>query len=65
MDDIRITLHQNTELGLTEARRVAALLEARGQSPAQAHRIVSAAAKRRWRQDGQFAEVLAETARPG
>ena len=60
VDDIRITLHQNTELGLAAARRVAALLEARGQSPAQAHRIVSAAAKRAWRQDRQLADVMAE-----
>jgi hypothetical protein len=52
VDDIRITLHQNTELGLAAARRVAARLEAgsaapgdapRRMSPAQAHRIVSAA----------------------
>ena len=60
VDDIRITLHQNTELGLAAARRVAARLESRGDRPAQAHRIVSAAAKQAWRQDRQFAEVLAE-----
>ena len=65
VDDIRVTLHQNTELGLAAARRVAVLLEARGQSPAQAHRIVSAAAKRAWRQDRQFADVLAEDSPPG
>ena len=40
-------------------------LESRGHSPAQAHRIVSAAAKRAWRQDRQFADVLPRTARPG
>src|SRR5450631_730167 len=39
VDDIRITLHQNTELGLAGARRVAVQLEARGDSPAQAHKI--------------------------
>ncbi|MGO9216938.1 MAG: DJ-1/PfpI family protein [Streptosporangiaceae bacterium] len=60
VDDIRITLHQNTELGLAAARRVAARLESAGYSPAQAHRIVSAAAKRAWRQNRQFADVLAE-----
>lgn len=60
VDDIRITLHQNTELGLAGARRVAALLESRGHSPAGAHRIVSAAAKQAWRQDRQFADVLAQ-----
>jgi putative intracellular protease/amidase len=60
VDDIRITLHQNTELGLAGARRVAARLESRGYSPAQAHQIVSAAAKRAWRQDRQLADVMAE-----
>src|ERR1039457_6782181 len=44
VDDIRITLHQNSGLGLAAARRVAARLESAGYSPAQAHRIVSAAA---------------------
>ena len=65
VDDIRITLHQNTELGLAGARRVAALLESRGTSPAQAHRLVSAAAKVAWRQDRQFADVLAEDSPAG
>jgi putative intracellular protease/amidase len=60
VDDIRITLHQNTELGLAAARRVAALLERAGRSRAQAHQIVSAAAKTAWRQDRPFAEVLAD-----
>ena len=56
VDDIRLTLHQNTELGLAAARRVAALLQAEGYSAAEAHRIVSAAAKAAWRQDRQFAD---------
>ena len=60
VDDIRMTLHQDTELGLAAARRVAALLQAGGCSPAEAHRIVGAAAKAAWRQDRQFATVLAE-----
>ena len=60
VDDIRLTLHQNTELGLAAARRVAALLQANGRTAAEAHRIVSAAAKTAWRQDRQFADVLAE-----
>ena len=60
VDDIRLTLHQNTELGLAAARRVAALLQANGYTAADAHRIVSAAAKTAWRQDRQFADVLAE-----
>jgi putative intracellular protease/amidase len=60
VDDIRLTLHQNTELGLAAARRVAALLRQQGRTPAEAHRVVSAAARTAWQQDRQFAEVLAE-----
>jgi putative intracellular protease/amidase len=68
VDDIRLTLHQNTELGLAAARRLAAALQAPGnepgnehdRTPAEAHRIVSAAAKTAWRQDRQLADVLAE-----
>jgi putative intracellular protease/amidase len=60
VDDIRLTLHQNTELGLAAARRIARLLQGQGRSAAEAHRIVSAAAKAAWRQDRQFATVLAE-----
>ena len=60
VDDIRLTLHQDTELGLAAARRTAVLLQASGRTPAEAHRIVSAAAKTAWRQDRQFADVLAE-----
>ena len=41
VDDIRLTLHQNTELGLAAARRVAALLQQQGRTPAEAHRIVT------------------------
>jgi putative intracellular protease/amidase len=71
VDDIRLTLHQNTELGLAAARRVALLLQATGNEPgngpgneqsrtaAEAHRIVSQAARTAWRQDRQFADVLA------
>jgi len=60
VDDIRLTLHQNTELGLAAARRVAALLQAEGRTPAEAHRIVSAAAKIAWRQDRPLTDVLAQ-----
>src|ERR1044071_7263311 len=42
VDDIRLTLHQNTELGLAAARRVAALLQQQGSTAAEAHRVVSA-----------------------
>jgi putative intracellular protease/amidase len=62
VDDIRLTLHQNTELGLAASRRLAALLRAEGYSAGEAHRIVSAAAKTAWRQDRQLADVLAEDA---
>jgi putative intracellular protease/amidase len=65
VDDIRLTLHQNTELGLAAARRVAVRLEAGGRSAAEAHRIVSAAAKVAWQQDRPFADVLAEDASLG
>jgi putative intracellular protease/amidase len=60
VDDIRLTLHQNTELGLAAARRVAVLLQANGRTPAEAHRIVASAAKIAWQQDRPFADVLAE-----
>src|SRR5580693_6654525 len=60
VDDIRFTLHQSSELGLAAARRVAGLLQAEGRPAAEAHRIVSAAARASWRQDRQFADVLAE-----
>jgi putative intracellular protease/amidase len=57
VDDIRLTLHQNTELGLAAARRVAALLQEAGRTPAEAHRIVSTAAKTAWRQDRLLVDV--------
>jgi putative intracellular protease/amidase len=60
VDDIRLTLHQNTELGLAASRRIAQLLQADGRSAEQAHRIVSAAAKTAWRTDRQLVDVLAE-----
>src|SRR5215469_3547815 len=59
VDDIRLTLHQDSELALAAARRVAALLQAEGQAAAEAHRVVSAAARTASRQDRQFADVLA------
>ena len=59
VDDIRLTLHQNTKLGLAAARRIALLLQAKGLSAAEAHRIVSAAAKTAWREDRQLVDVLA------
>src|ERR1700749_4087484 len=63
VDDIRLTLHQNTELGLAAARRVALVTQAKGHSPQEAHRIISDAARTAWREDRQFADVLAEPER--
>jgi putative intracellular protease/amidase len=63
VDDIRLTLHQNTELGLAAARRVAGLLQEKGYSAREAHKIVSDAARTAWREDRQFADVLAEPER--
>jgi steroid delta-isomerase-like uncharacterized protein len=60
VDDIRVTLRQNSQLGLAAARRAAALLQANGYPAAEAHRVVSAAARTAWRQDRQFADILAE-----
>ena len=59
VDDIRLTLHQNTGLGLAAARRIAALLQQQGRTAAEAHQVVSAAAKTAWRQDRPLAELLA------
>lgn len=63
VDDIRLTLHQNTELGLAAARRVAAVMQASGRSAQEAHRITADAARTAWREDRQFADVLAEPER--
>lgn len=57
-EDIRFTLHQNTDLGLAGARRIAALLP-----PDDAHAIVSAAARRAWRDDCQLVDLLLENER--
>ncbi len=65
VDDIRLTLHQNTELGLAAARRIGELLRQQGRTAADAHRIVSAAARTAWRQDRQLVDVLAEDAECG
>jgi putative intracellular protease/amidase len=59
-DDIRFTLHQVTELGLAAARRLAETLQARGLSEADAHAVVSKAAKVAWREDRGLAEVMSD-----
>jgi putative intracellular protease/amidase len=60
-DDIRFTLHQNTQLGLAAARRIALVLVSSAMSAAEAHSVVSRAAKIAWREDRQLVDVLAES----
>ncbi|MCA1219951.1 DJ-1/PfpI family protein [Streptomyces sp. 8L] len=57
-DDIRVTLHQNTELGLVAARRVVERLVGRNLAPAAAHDLVSRAARIAWLQDRQLVDVM-------
>jgi putative intracellular protease/amidase len=58
VDDIRFTLHHNTELGLAAARRIAERFTAAGLSEGRAHALASAAAKIAWQQDRQLVDVL-------
>jgi putative intracellular protease/amidase len=60
VDDIRLTLHHRTELGLIGARRVFLEMCERGVPAQQARDRVNRAAKIAWRQDRQFADVLAD-----
>jgi putative intracellular protease/amidase len=60
VDDIRITLHHTTELGLVAARRIVERLKDRGMSAQGAHALVSAAAKVAWRQDRQLVDVMVD-----
>jgi putative intracellular protease/amidase len=57
-DDIRVTLHQTTELDLVAARRIVARLTARGFTPAEAHALVSKAAKIAWQEDRRLGAVM-------
>ena len=59
VDDIRLTLHQNTELGLAAARRVAARLQEAVDARPRRTALSATAAKTAWRQDRPFADVLA------
>jgi putative intracellular protease/amidase len=61
VDDIRLTLHQLTELGLAGARRVFFALRDAGVEPAQAREQVNKAARIAWREDREFGDVLIET----
>jgi hypothetical protein len=57
-DDIRITLHNTTEQQLMACRRIASRLADAGRTPAEAHELVSRAAKIAWRQDRLLVEVM-------
>jgi putative intracellular protease/amidase len=61
VDDIRLTLHQLTELGIAGARRVFLALREAGVEPGQARDQVSKAARIAWREDREFGDVLIET----
>lgn len=60
VDDIRLTLHQLTELGIAAARRVFLALRDAGVAPPQAREQVSKAARIAWREDREFGAVLIE-----
>lgn len=57
-DDIRITLHHFTELQLVAVRRIAFRLVDAGRTLAEAHELVSRAAKIAWRQDRLLVDVM-------
>jgi putative intracellular protease/amidase len=61
VDDIRLTLHQLTELGLAAARRVFLALRDAGVAPQQAREQVSKAARIAWREDRDFGDVLIDS----
>ena len=58
VDDIRLTLHHLTELGMISARRVFGLLKEAGMHPMDARKLVSRAAVNSWRSDNQFLDAL-------
>lgn len=60
VDDIRLTLHHLTELGMIAARRVFLALRDAGVEPRQARDQVSKAARIAWREDRDFGEVLVD-----
>jgi putative intracellular protease/amidase len=57
-DDVWITLHNTTEQQLMACRRIAGRLVDAGRTPAEAHDLVSAAAKIAWEQDRPLVEVI-------
>lgn len=60
VDDIRLTLHHLTEIGLAAARQVFLALREAGVDAVTARDQVSHAARTAWREDRNFADVLAE-----
>ena len=58
VDDIRLTLHHLTELGMISAGRVFARLKEAGLSPVEARQLISTAAVSSWRSDTQFMDEL-------
>jgi putative intracellular protease/amidase len=61
VDDIRLTLHQLTELGMAGARRVFLALRDAGVSPGQARDQVNKAARIAWHEDRDFGDVLIDS----
>ena len=58
VDDIRLTLHHLTELGMISARRVFGLLKEAGMHPMDARKLIARAAAHSWRNDIQFLDSL-------
>ena len=58
VDDIRLTLHHLTELGMISACRVFARLKDAGMDPMETRELVSRAAYASWRGDIQFLDAL-------
>lgn len=57
-DDIRVTLYHMTEQQLMASRRIAERLVDAGKTPAEAHELVSRAAKIAWQQDRLLVDVM-------
>ncbi len=65
VDDIRLTLHHLTELGMISALRVFNRLKEAGLSPIEARKLISSAASVSWRNDTQFLDELETQDLPG
>lgn len=64
VDDIRLTLHHFTELGLVAARRAFLRFRDAGQPPEEARETISRAAHDAWRNDRQFIDALIDQGLP-